>query len=159
MTSLLAVCIICISFGCDRSESNHVVAALSSQPRTWDAYTTCPEPDAKYKLEFTVRDSHGETHKDTFFIRVTAIHGDIYPSHPSGFASSDGPNGGFNKSCYIENGTATGVAVRFLLASKRDGHSELNLNELVWGTIGRRTSVDLPQDCSATFEFVRLGSD
>jgi hypothetical protein len=49
--------------------------------------------------------------------------------------------------------------VRFWLASRRDGHPDLNLNELLWGTIGRRTSVELPQDCHATFEFVRLGSD
>ena len=159
MISVLTVCIICISFGCDRTEPTHVIAATNSQQRTWDAYTTCPERDAQYKLQFTVRDSHGESHSDTFFLRATTIRGDTYPSHPGGFASSDGPDGGFNKSCYVENGTATGVAVRFVLASERDGHSELDLNELVWGTVGRRTSVELPQDSNATFEFIRLGSD
>ncbi len=154
--SLLVLCTLCISIGCGRTESHRMIADANLQQRIRDAYTTCPELDAQYKLEFAVRDSHGETHSETFFIRVATIGGGNYPSHPGGFASADGTKGGFYRSCYIEDATATSIAVRFRLASRRDGHSGLNLNELVWATVGRQTSVRLPQDCHATLDFVEL---
>ena len=156
--SLLLLSIIGILCGCDRTEPSEVVVAPIPPQRSWEAYAICPQTDAQYKLEFTVRDSHGESHEDTFFLCVKTIHGERYPYHGGSILSADGADGGFNKSCHVENGTETGIAIRFRLASRRDGHSELNLNELVWGTVGRRTSVELPQDCHATFDFVTLGS-
>ena len=154
--TLLAMCVLC---GCDRAETESVIITPIPPPRTWEAYARCAPLDAQYKLEFTVRDSHGETHKETFFLRLKTIRGDSYPYHGGGVSSADGRSGGFNRACYIEDGTSSGVAVRFRLTSRHDEHANINLNELVWATIGRRTAVDLPHDCHAILEFVELGSD
>ena len=157
--SLLLLCVICISCGCDRTQPTETIVVEIPEERKWDAYAECPQIDAQYKLDFTVRDSHGESHSDTFFLRVITIRGETYRYHGGGVMAADGPDGGYNRACYIENGTATSVAVRFRLISRRDGYSELDLNELVWATTGRRTSVELPHDCHATFRFVKLGTN
>ena len=157
--SLLLLCIICASCGCDSTQPTEIIVVETPEERKWDAYAVCPQIDAQYKLDFTVRDSHGELHSDTFYLRVISIRGETYRYHNGGVTAADGPDGGFNKSCYIENGTATSVAVRFWLSSRRDGYSELELNELVWATTGLRTSVELPHDCHATFTFVKLGTN
>jgi hypothetical protein len=155
---LLSLSVIGIFCGCDHTGPSEVVVTPIPPQRSSEAYAMCPQTDAQYKLEFTVRDSYGESYEDTFFLCVTTIHGERYPYHGGSISSADGADGGFNKSCHVENGTETGVAIRFRLASRRDGHPDLNLNELVWGTVGRRTSVELPQDCQATFDFVSLES-
>ena len=154
--SLLLCCTICISCGCDSTET---IVVQIPEERKWDAYAECPQIDAQYKLDFTVRDSHGQSHSDTFYLRVITIRGETYRYYPRGPMSACGPDGGYNQTCYIENGTATSVSVRFRLTSRRDGYSELKLNELVWATTGRRTSVELPHDCHATFRFVKLGTN
>ena len=158
--SLLLLCVICTSCGCDSTQPTETIVVVETpDKREWDAYAVCPSSDAQYKLDFTVRDSHGELHIDTFYLRLIPIRGESYPYHGGGVLAADGPDGGFNKSCYIENGTATSVAVRFWLSSRRDGYPELELNELVWATTGRPTSVELPRDCHATFTFVKLGTN
>jgi len=149
--SLLVLSVICISCGCDRRQPTAPMVLEIPAQRKWEAYAECPQIDAQYKLDFTVRDSHGESHSDTFSPRVITIRGESYPSYFSGVVAGCGPDGGFTKTCNIENGTATSVAVRFYLTSRRDGYSEVKLNELIWITPGRRTSVELPQDCHATF--------
>ena len=105
---------------------------------------------------FTVVDSHGDTHEDRFFLKVTKIKGVNYPRVGSGLSSADGPDGGYNKSCYVENGTLTSVAVRFWLSSRRDQRPDLKLNELIWATVGLTTKVELPQDCHATAKFAKV---
>ena len=50
----------------------------------------------------------------------------------------------------------TVISYRF---GPEQGEPELELNELVWATTGRRTSVELPHDCHATFTFVKLGTN
>ncbi|MGI9441589.1 MAG: hypothetical protein ACR2N1_03940 [Rubripirellula sp.] len=157
---LLLLCVICTSCGCDSTQPTETIVVVETpEKRERDAYSVCPQVDAQYKLDFTVRDSHGELHIDTFYLRIIPIRGESYPYHGAGVLAADGPDGGFNKSCYIENGTATSVAVRFWLSSRRDGYPELKLNEIVWATTGRRTSVELPHDCHATFTFVKLGTN
>jgi len=152
---VFALALMClIGSACERHAPQ--VALTYPTISEWNAYVGCAPIEAVYILAFAVRDSHGNKHEETFPLRIEKIA--CYPMHVGGFGSGDGGGGGFNRSCFIETGTDTSVAVRFKLKSTPTDGESLNLDELIWATAGLDTTVVLSENATATLEFHKPGS-
>ena len=140
------------------AEPQEKIVTIEAQETPAELYVLCSESLAATVLSLKVTVPNSEEHHERFPLRLDRVLPSRYPAHRGGITSADGisPSGegvGFNRSCYIDSAVGNAVCVRFRLSYKEGMGVKGTVDELMWITVDRDTTIHLPNHVVATATF------